>query len=207
MRNLQTRTRPLDALLPRTRQAILAATLVNPERWWYMSDLAKHLGRSPSSLQRELAALTHAGILRRRREGNRAYYQADPDCPFLRELQGILVKTAGLVDVLRNTLRPLARRIVLAFVYGSVARAEERSTSDIDLIVVGSIGLAQTAPLLRRAEERLKRPVNVTVYTPAEFAAKAKAGHHFLRAVLDRDKLFVLGNSRALESLIGKQPS
>lgn len=206
MRKSRTHKRPLDALLPRTRQAILAATLANPERWWYMSDLAKRLGRPPSSLQRELAALMHAGILRRRREGNRAYFQADPECPFLKELRGLLVKTAGLVDVLREMLRPLARRTRVAFVYGSVARAEEGSASDVDLMVVGDLGLAEIAPFLRRAEERLNRPVNATVFTPREFTEKAKAGHHFLRAVLRREKLFILGDGRALEGLTGKQP-
>ena len=203
MRNTRNTKRPIDALLPRTRQAILAATLMNPGRWWYMSDLAKHLGRSPSSLQRELAALTDAGILRRRREGNRAYFQADPHCPFFSELQGMTAKTAGLVDVLHEALRPLARRITAAFVYGSVARSEERSTSDVDLMAIGNIGLADIAPLLRRAEQRLNRQVNVTVYTPAEFVKKVKAGHHFLGAVLEKEKLFVVGDRRVLEGLIG----
>ncbi len=206
MRNGRTRKRPLDALLPKTRQAILAATLMAPDRWWYMSDLAKRIGRTPSSLQRDLAALTDAGVLRRRREGNRTYFQADPDCPFFAELQGILAKTAGLTDVLHEALRPLARRITAAFVYGSLARAAERSTSDVDLVVVGDLGLADVAPLARRAEERLNRPVNATVYTPGEFAKKVKAGHHFLRAVMDKEKLFVVGDRRVLEELTGEQP-
>jgi len=68
------RNKLLDALFPRTRQAILAALLLAPERRWYFSDLAQHLGATPSSLQRELAALTQAGILYREANGNRIYY-------------------------------------------------------------------------------------------------------------------------------------
>lgn len=204
MRNSEKPRCPLDALLPRTRQGILAATFMAPDRWWYMSDLAKHLGRTPSSLQRDLAALTGAGILRRKREGNRVYFQADRDCPLFGELQGIMAKTTGLADVLRAALRPLVRRIVVAFVYGSVARSEEGPRSDVDLMVVGNVGLAHVAPLLRRAEQRLNRPVNATIYTPLEFVAKVRAGHHFLRAVLDREKLFVVGDGRVLEGLTGK---
>jgi DNA-binding transcriptional ArsR family regulator len=82
------KNRPLDSLFPRTRQAVPTATLLHPERWWYLSDLAKHLGVRPSNLQRELAALTSAEILHQRRDGNRVYFQASPDCPFLPELQG-----------------------------------------------------------------------------------------------------------------------
>ena len=89
------KSRALDALFPRIRQALLAATVLHPDRWWYLSDLAKHLDVRPSSLQRELAALVDAGILRRRRDGNRVYFQRNPDCPFLRELQGLLVRRLG----------------------------------------------------------------------------------------------------------------
>ena len=93
---------PIDPLISKTVQGLLAATVLQPERSWYLSDLAKHLGRRPSSLQAPLASLAAAGILRRRKDGNRVYYQADPQCPFLRELQGIIAKTVGLADVLRE---------------------------------------------------------------------------------------------------------
>jgi DNA-binding transcriptional ArsR family regulator len=123
------KSRALDALFPKTRQVILAATVLHPERWWYLSDLAKHLGVRPSSLQRELTSLVDAGVLRRRQDGNRVYFQAQPDCPFLPELQGLLVKTAGVVDTLREVLSPFAKRIDWAFVYGPMARAEELASS------------------------------------------------------------------------------
>jgi DNA-binding transcriptional ArsR family regulator len=192
------KSRALDALFPRIRQALLAATVLHPERWWYLSDLAKHLGVRPSSLQRELAAMVDAGILRSRREGNRVYFQPNPDCPFLPELQGLLVKTAGVVDTLREVLSRFATRLDWAFVYGSMARAEELASSDVDLMLIGQVGLAELTPALRRAEERLGRPVNPTLYTREEFATKLRAGHHFLKAVLDGEKLFILGEPHDL---------
>ena len=87
---------PIDPIINKTTQALLAATVLEPGRSWYLSDLAKHLSLSPSSLQRELAGLVQAGVLSRQRDGNRVYYRADPDCPFLAELQGLMAKTAGL---------------------------------------------------------------------------------------------------------------
>src|SRR3989475_11268713 len=95
------KSKALDALFPRTRQAILAATLLHPDRWRYLSDLARHLGVRPSSLQRELATLVNTGMLRQRRDGNRTYFQRNPDCPFLAALQALLLTTVGLVDLLR----------------------------------------------------------------------------------------------------------
>jgi predicted nucleotidyltransferase len=198
--------RPLDSLFPRTRQAILAATLLHPDRWWYLSDLAKHLGVPPSSLQRELAALVHAEILCRRQDGNRVYFQANPDCPFLPELQGLLVKTTGLVDVLHEALTPFHKRIHWAFIYGSVARAEELATSDVDLMIIGTVGLAEVAPALRHAEKRLRRTINPTLYADEEFATKLHARDHFLMSVLDGAKLFLLGDPYELAAVTGKAP-
>jgi len=62
----------LDALFPRTRQAVLAATLRQSSRAWFLSDLARHLGLTPSTLQRELAGLAAAGLLRHWRDGKRS---------------------------------------------------------------------------------------------------------------------------------------
>lgn len=189
----------IQALFPAVRRAVLATLLVHPEREWYFRDLAKHIGVQPSSLTRELRNLTHAGILSRRHDGNRVYYQANRACPFLPELRGFLLKTAGLVDVLRELLLPLQDRIACAFVYGSIARAEELSESDIDLMIIGGAGRFDLAKPLRAAEERLGRPMSLTLYKPGEFAIKAKDSH-FVQAVLDKDKLFVIGNQHDLDA-------
>jgi hypothetical protein len=86
------RKQPIDALFPRTRSAILRATVLEQDRWWYLSDLAKHLGVRPSSLQRELESLVAVSILRKKREGRQVFFQPDPACPFLPELRRLLAK-------------------------------------------------------------------------------------------------------------------
>jgi predicted nucleotidyltransferase len=189
-------SRPLDALFPRTRQAILATTLLAPDRVWYLSLLARHLHVQPSSLQRELAGLVDAGLLRRHVDGNRVYYGADPTSPLLLGLQILLAKTIGLADVVRDALQPFAPRIRWAFLYGSIARGEELASSDVDLLIVGDVRLSELAPRLRIAEQTLSRPVNATLYTPAEFATKRRARHHFLASVL-RSPIFPLLGSEA----------
>ena len=123
MRNVRT----LDALLPKTRQGILAATLVQPEKAWYLSELARRMKVPASSLQRELRELSDAGILRTHRQGRMVYYQANTDSPVFPELRGLLLKTAGLVDVLAHGLKPLAVSLRIAFVYGSMASNTEQS--------------------------------------------------------------------------------
>ncbi|MDX1513520.1 MAG: winged helix-turn-helix domain-containing protein, partial [Gammaproteobacteria bacterium] len=94
----------LDSLFPRTRRNLLSTLLLRPDRWWYLSDLAKHLGVPPSSLQRELSSLASGDIVVRRKDGQRVYYRANKQCPILEELQSILVKTAGVADVIGSVV-------------------------------------------------------------------------------------------------------
>ena len=108
----------VDALFPKTRQAILAATFGEPRRWWYMRELARHLRLTPSSLQRELASLVRGGILVQKREGKHVYFQVATESPIFQELQGLILKTVGLADLVRDALKPLSDRIRWAFVYG-----------------------------------------------------------------------------------------
>ena len=183
----------IDALFPKIRQGVLTATVMHPERWWYLSDLARYLRVTPSSLQRELQSLVGAGILERRQEGRQVYYRPDPNCPILAELQSILVKTSGLVDVLRQTLQPFVQLIDCSFIFGSIARSEELSDSDIDLIIIGRLGLSDLASAFNQAEKRLGRPINPILYTPDEWAQKRQEGHPFLQEVLGDNKLFVIG--------------
>jgi DNA-binding transcriptional ArsR family regulator len=192
------KTIPLDALLPKTRQGILAAMLVQPEKSWFVSELARRMGVPSSSLQRELQGLTDAGILKTHRQGRMAYYQANSDSPLFADLRGLFLKTVGLVDVLRDALKPLATRLRLAFVYGSIASGHELSDSDIDLMVVGTVSPAELSLPLRYARDLLGREINPTVYKPAEFDKKRAARDHFLTSVLETPKLFVIGNKDVL---------
>lgn len=195
----------LDALFPGVRQKLLAATLSRPDRWWYLSELAEFLHTRPSSLQRELVSLTQSGILEMRRDGRRTRYKAEIRSPIFGDLKGIFEKTTGLVPSLRTALQPFFGRVACAFVYGSVARGEERAGSDVDLMVIGGVGLAELIPALRKAEKRLGREINVTNYSATEFLKKVKQKNHFLTAVLEGDLLFVKGEQRDLEAITDKQ--
>jgi DNA-binding transcriptional ArsR family regulator len=189
----------LDALLPKTRQGILAATFVQPEKAWYVSELARRLRVPSSSLQRELQELTRAGILKSHRQGRMVYYQANAESPLFSDLRGLLLKTVGLVDILADALKPLRPKIQLAFVYGSIASGQERSDSDIDLMVIGEVSPVALALPMRHARELLGREINPTVYSPAEFTQKRMAKDHFLTEVLTKPRLLVLGNEDELD--------
>jgi len=192
-------TSTLEALFPTIRAGVLSATLLQPERWWFMTELARHLDTTPSSLQRELESLVAAGLLLRRQDGHRTYFKANADSPLFPELHGLFDKTTGLVPALKSALTRFDARIQLAFLYGSVARGEEHSASDVDLMVVGTLKQIDLLPALRKLETRFRRDVNVTLYSPDEFRRKLAADDHFLHSVLKGKTIPLKGTLNELE--------
>lgn len=194
----------IDALFPKTRQGVLAATFGQPERWWFLSELANQLETSPSSLQRELASLVASGLLRQKRDGKRLYFQAESHSPIFADLRNLVVKTLRVTAGLKDALAVFEDRIRCAFIYGSVARSQEHALSDVDLMVIGPLGLSDLSPALRALEHKFNREFNATCYSPQEFGKKVRSGNHFLVSVLKEEKIFLKGDIHELEKLAGK---
>ncbi len=184
------------------RRAVLARLLLRPEESLHVREIGRAIGKPAGTLVRELNALAAAGVLARRRMGNQVHFQANPGCPIYEDLRSILKKTVGVADVLREALAPLAPRIRAAFVYGSIARGDERAGSDVDLMVVGEAKFADVVRALAPAQEALRREVNANVYPALEFGKKAAAGEPFLKRVLGDRRIFVLGREDDLGELV-----
>jgi predicted nucleotidyltransferase len=190
----------LDALFPVVRQQVLAALLFDPEKWWYLSELAARIGTSPSSLQRELAALTHSGLLEHRQDGRRIYYKSNTASPAFSALRELFAKTVGIIPALRTEFQGFEDNVNWAFMYGSIAREEEQNHSDIDLMVIGSISTADLLPMLRRLEQSFGREINVTRYSEKEFSQKIRNKDHFLSSVLKEKVVMIKGTENDLEA-------
>jgi predicted nucleotidyltransferase len=199
------RERVLDALFPTVRSGVLSATLLQPDHWWFMTELARQLETAPSSLQRELESLVSAGLLLRRQDGRRAYFKANADSPLFHDLRGIMEKTAGLLPALKLALQDFGDRIELALVYGSIARGEGHSASDVDLMIVGALKHIDLLPVLRKLEARFRREVNVTLFSPQEFRRKLAAEDHFLHSVLMGKTISLKGTPDELGKVTARQ--
>lgn len=183
-----------QVLFPNTRRRILALFFLNPDTRYYLREASRLVGGTPSSVQRELRALTGAGILESELIGIQKFFRANRNHPIFSELQSMVVKTFGLVDVLKQALQPLATRIVASFVFGSIASGEESAKSDIDVCVIGTVGLKELSATLESCEQSLRRPVNSTLFSTQEFRRRLKEGDHFARSLRDSEKLFVVGS-------------
>jgi predicted nucleotidyltransferase len=191
----------LDALMPPTRQGVLAATFLQPGKWWYLSEIADHIGTRVSSLQREVETLVQAGILERRVDGRRTYVKANENSPIFPELHGLMEKTSGIIPLLSQEIARLKNKIEWAFVYGSVARGEADAASDVDVMLIGRVSTIDIVPVFRRVEKAVGRPINETIFNERDFRDSLKKKNHFLRTVLRGDKIMLKGSEDELDAV------
>lgn len=184
-----------DALFSETLQGVLGLTFGRWDRSWSSTEVISHVGRGTGSTHRVLTRLAEAGILSVEWRGNQKLYRADPECPVFPELRGLIEKTVGLVGVLREILDPLADRIDVSFVFGSVASGDERSGSDVDVVVLSdTLAYPDLFEVLPAAEERLRRPIQPHLSTKVEWKAQQQEERNFTTRVTTRPKLFVIGS-------------
>jgi len=194
-----------EALFGRTKRNVLALLFGRPNESFYLREIVRLIGAGTGAVQRELAQLTNAGLIRREVRGRQVYFTANPDAPVYQELRGLLAKTAGIADVLRALLGPFVEKkmITIAFIYGSVASGKHGPGSDVDLMIVGHLQLSALLPALRTAQNQLGREINPTIYEPKEFRTKLKRDAHFLRRVVTGPKLMLIGTTDELAGLAG----
>ncbi|MCX6826621.1 MAG: nucleotidyltransferase domain-containing protein [candidate division Zixibacteria bacterium] len=192
-----------EALFPKIRRKVLALFLLNSDKHFYFRETVRLLGDTPGSLHRELKSLTEVGILTMEPIGIQKFYRANTNCPVFNELKSIAERTFGIVDVFKDVFRNQGKeRIELAWIYGSIANAQDTSSSDIDIMVVGSLPFRELVSILKSIEENMHRPVNPTLYSPEEFRAKVHEKNNFLRNVMESEKLFILGTKDELARLV-----
>ena len=195
----------MDLLFPATRQRALAQLLLNPGESFHLRELARLTGNHAGTVGRELDKLAGAGLVLRKEQGNQVRYQADAGSPLFDELAAMFRKTHGIVPALRESLLPLAGKIQVALVFGSMARGTQSAGSDIDLLVVGEVGFAELVRALYPAQQALQREINPVVYAAAEFCRRAGEGEAFIRQFLDKPNVFLMGDKDDLAKLAGDQ--
>ena len=188
-----------DALFAKVQQRVLGVLFGNPGRSFYANELIALARSGTGAVQRELARLESAGLVTASRVGKQKHYQANQASPVFRELRSLVLKTSGLVDVLRQALAPSSDAIRAAFVYGSVARGDDTASSDIDLMVIADdLTYGDLFAALEEASARLGRKIAPTIYSRKEIGRRLKQDNSFLTRVLEQPKLWLIGGERDL---------
>jgi predicted nucleotidyltransferase len=188
-----------DALFSKTQRRVLGLLFANPDRSYFANEIFRLAASGIGAVHRELTALERAGLVTSRRVGAQKHYQANRNSPIFDELRGIIVKTFGVADVLRDELAPLAARIRAAFIYGSIAKGGDTSSSDVDVMVIADECVV-FRPLLRRHSRRTSfgRKVNPTIQSRAELNRKLDRREAFVSRVLEQPKIFLIGSEDEL---------
>jgi len=195
----------LEALFTsQARISVLELFLLNVPNRYYLREVASLTQQPVRAIQRELARLEAGGLLTMTAEGNRRYYQANRESPAFPELKALIVKTAGLGDLLRRYLRKSKGSISVAFLFGSYARGSEGTNSDIDLMVIGEITGRALSSALAPARLSLSREINTVALPPSELRRRIADDRNFLSDVLEQPKIFLIGDEDELSKLAGR---
>jgi len=193
----------LETLLgSKLRAKVLVWLFTHPDQHYFVRQLSSLLKEDSTNISRELIRLEKSRLLISTKQGRQKYYQVNNGSPVYHELHGLIIKTSGIADVLRSALVPASREISIAFIFGSIASSNEDTASDIDVMVVGTISFGEVVSLLSPAEEKLGREINSVVYPLSEFQEKVKENHHFVKTVLEGQKIFLIGDENELRRLV-----
>jgi len=167
----------------------------------HMREIERRSGYAIGTIQSELKKLLRLDLVIKRKDGNRTYYRANKNHPLFLDIQRLVLKTVGLVDILRNELEN-SREILIAFVFGSIARQREMAESDVDLFIIGDLGLRKLVGLLSGVSDKIGREINPHVFSVKELKKRLVQNDHFISRVLNEPKIFIIGNENELETMV-----
>lgn len=189
----------VDALFSKTQKRVLTLLYGQPDKSFFTNEIIKKSGVGSGAVQRELASLVRSGLATATKIGSQNHYQANPEAPIYSELQGIIQKTVGLLEPVRQALMPFSAHIDLAFIFGSVAKQADSAFSDIDLMIISdSLGYAEVFASLEDVSQQLDRKIQPTIYTREELQRRLETENAFVREVISKPKLWIIGEDNDL---------
>jgi uncharacterized protein len=186
-------------LSSRVRAEIFRLLFGLDEKELHLREMERQAGLSLGTIRQELQKLVKLELLISRRDGNRLYYRANTEHPLYPEIRKLVLKTVGLVEVLKRVLD--REGVKVAFVFGSLASSREKAASDVDLMVIGTVGLRALSKWLSGVSEQIGREINPHPMTVEEFRRRQEKGDHFLSKVLESPRLFIIGNENDLATM------
>jgi DNA-binding transcriptional ArsR family regulator len=200
MLNAVNSMKTLNALFSKGRIEVLRSLFRGTDVELHLREITRQSGLNLRTVQRELRNLTDAEIIVSRRDGNRQYFKANKNHPVYRELTGLVLKSDGVAEALKEALKAV-KGIQVAFIFGSIAKGAEKAASDIDLMVIGEIGLRPLVAALRPVGEKLGRVINPYNTTAETWKSKLASDDTFIKNVAGEDKILIRGTLDELEGL------
>lgn len=197
-------TSKIDKLFgSKTRVALLSKLMMNAGRTFYIRELSKELGIPYSMLYKEEKNLANLGIVNEEQKGKVTLVSVNRKLPYLAELKGLVTKTAGLADLLRDALSDF-KGVRYALIYGSFATGEESESSDVDVLIVGDDDEAKLLKAISQIEEKASREVNYILWTDRDFRMRVRGKHHLLTEIGDKPIIMIIGEESEFRKAVKK---
>jgi len=188
-----------DILSSRVRAEIFRLLFGLDEQELHLREMERQTGLALGTVRQDLQKLVKLDLVKTRRDGNRLYYRANTDHPLYPEIRKLVLKTSGLVEIFKKVLD--REGIHVAFIFGSLASHRDRAASDVDLMVIGGVGLRSLSSWLAGASDQIGREINPHTMSLAEFRRRKQKEDHFLSQVLESPKLFIVGQEHDLDAM------
>jgi len=177
---------------------LLSLLYNNTEKSFYLREIARKIGMGAGTVQRELSKLVSADLVIRQKHGKQVYYRANTKSRVFNEIRGLIIKTFGLADIIRDVLNPLLAKIDYAFIYGSQTDGTATTDSDIDLMVVGKVGEMELHKAIGMAEGKLDKAINYSLFTLKEFIRRKKQKKGFVDRIVAGKKIMLIGDENEI---------
>ncbi len=184
--------------LTKNQLLLLRLFYTNPEKSFYLQEVAKIIGKKAGVFQRTFNGLIEEGFLKSEYRANVRYFQANSEHSLYPEFKKIIAKSAGVEESLKRLVDKI-KGVKVAILYGSFAKGTERKESDIDLLIIGKPEVEdQLLKKLPTLEKQIQREINYKLYSEKEFRKKHKANDPFLEEVFGDKKIILKGNPDAI---------
>ena len=182
-----------DLFISKTRIKLLQVFLSNPGRIFYVRELVRAVEEQINSVRAELARMEKASMVTSEMRANRRFYGFRKDYIFYDELSRLVAKSKGLGgDIIKE--RNKLGKIRFASLSGNLIKRRPVGPTDVDLLVVGNVVIPQLAQLVKSKEDSVGREINYTVMTEEEFTFRKRRGDPFLRNILEKPKVLLVGD-------------
>lgn len=193
----------LNILKSKLRKNILQLYFSHTEKEYYLRQLEKILDKPVGYIRREMLKLENMGLFKSKLKGQQKYYSLNKKYPLYQEVKSIVFKTVGIQGELTQILKKI-KNIELAFIFGSYAQKKEDSSSDVDLMIIGQPDENELIKPIRDLELQIDREINYHIYSKEDFNKKVQHKDSFIKNVIQKPKIFLIGNKNELSKIYSK---
>jgi hypothetical protein len=198
----------IDALFgSKTRVKLLHLFFNSPGQSFYVREITRKIDEQINSVRRELSNMLEVGIITSDSADNKLYYQVNQRYEYYIPLRVIfgdnlteprVVKAAAdsPADEYVTAVREIPS-LRLALFAGVLVRG---STSQIDVVLVGSLSAAKVAAVIKRIEKGEGRDINYSVLSYDEFYYRLSVRDRFITEILNGKYIVVTDKDDVLKS-------